>query len=336
MVMMIGLRPRRLLIVSLLTWMAIAIPILTYLLWHPAELNSLRGRDLFITLGPAMGTQIVLILFFNRLQDLVDRLYHERVQYYEQIIERQTIRQQAMEQAVSQIHNGPLQSLALLMRDLDQDQMRSPVLRQRLADLNAEIRAVGHSLTDSSVPHSDLLPLPPDHLLRLGEGTCVDLNHPLHHLLYEVYRLTLKRHLPYFQTIKVKVRNFAPLESSELSFELKRDLCLWLEEALCNVGKHAQGTTRLVVTGQYDADQYVLQVQDNGIGCNGIGCNEVVCNPDLEQQGTKFCTLLAQRLGGTFQRTSLPTGGVLCQLAWCCGLKKLDSIDRISETEGMA
>jgi two-component sensor histidine kinase len=87
---------------------------------------------------------------------------------------------------------------------------------------------------------------------------------------------------------------------------LKRDLCLWLEEALCNVGKHAQGATRLVVTGHHHENQYVLHFQDNGIGLN----------PALEQQGTKFCIQLAQRLGGTFQRISLPKGGVLCELSW--------------------
>jgi two-component sensor histidine kinase len=68
-------------------------------------------------------------------------------------------------------------------------------------------------------------------------------------LLYEVYAFTLKRNLPYFKTIQVKVRNFAPLEQPTLTLEMKQDLCLWLEKALCNVGKHAQGTTRIVVLG---------------------------------------------------------------------------------------
>jgi two-component sensor histidine kinase len=144
------------------------------------------------------------------------------------------------------------------------------------------------------------------HLLRLGEGTCIDLNHPLHNLFHEVYACTLKRHLPHFQTIQVKVRNFAPVEPAHLTLELKRDLCLWLEEALCNVGKHAQGVTRLVVTGQPQAGDYVLKVQDNGVGLTS----------EVEQQASQFCTLLAQRLDGRFQRSALPTGGVVCELAW--------------------
>jgi hypothetical protein len=39
---------------------------------------------------------------------MVERLYTERLQYYAQIVERQAIRQQAMEQAFTQIHNGAL------------------------------------------------------------------------------------------------------------------------------------------------------------------------------------------------------------------------------------
>jgi hypothetical protein len=309
MLMMIVLRPRHLLGAALVTWGAIAAPILTYLILHPAELTTLRGLDLLIALAPGMGVQLVLLIFFNRLQDLVERLYQERLQYYEQIIERHTIRQQAMEHAVTQIHNGPLQTLALLMREVQPQGIPAPEMLQRLNELNAEIRAVGHSLTDQA----DLAPMQAfsasplfEQTLRLGEGTSIDLNYPLHNLLYEVYALTLKRNLPHFKTIKVKIRNFSPLESVQLTLELKRDLCLWLEESLCNVGKHARGVTRLWVTGQQENHHYVLQVQDNGSGLEAT----------RERQGTQFCTLLAERLGGTFQRTTLPNGGVLCRLSW--------------------
>jgi hypothetical protein len=312
-VMLIALRRQRLVIATLIAWIAIAAPILVYLLLHSRELLSSRGLDLFISLGPTMGIQIVLILFYNRLQDMVERLYTERLQYYTQIVEHQAIRQRAMEQAFTQIHNGPLQTLALLLRDVQLETTPSSQLLQRLHDLNAEIRAVGRSLTDEALSEQqeaaalDTLGTATfEQTLRLGEGTCIDLNRPLHNLLYEVYALTLKRNLPYFQTLRVKVRNFAPLEQSTLTLEMKRNLCLWLEEALCNVGKHAQGTTRIVVTGQHHQGQYVLKVQDNGAGLKpGQG------------QGTKQCNLLAQRLGGQFRRESLPKGGVICELSWC-------------------
>ncbi|MFB2895424.1 hypothetical protein ACE1CI_21175 [Aerosakkonemataceae cyanobacterium BLCC-F50] len=312
--MLIALRRRQqLVIATIIAWMAIAAPILTYLLLHPPELFTWRGLDLFISLGPTMGIQILLILFYNRLQDTINRLYTERLEYYTRIVERQAIRQRAIEQAFTQIHNGPLQTLALLLRDVQLEQTSSQQLLQRLNDLNAEIRAVGRSLIDEAhpEPHSavtltSLETATSEQTLRLGEGTCIDLNRPLHNLLYEVYAITLKRNLPHFQTIQVKVRNFAPIEQSTLTLEMKRDLCLWLEEALCNVGKHAQGTTRIVVTGELHQGQYVLKVQDNGTGFK----------PETEQQGTKHSNLLAVRLGGQFRRESLPNGGVICELSW--------------------
>ena len=311
------LHPRRFSGTLALAWGAIAIPILTYLFLHPAELNSPRGLELVISLGPVAGAYIALFAFYIRLQNIVDRLYRERLQYYSKAIERQAIRQQAMEQAFSQIHNGPLQTLALLQREIQAEPVPTQKLLQRLSELNEEIRLVGRSLTEEGYakidPAPDIDPIEPivERSLRLGEGSCIDLDRPLHSLLHEVYALTLNRKLPYFEKIRVKVRNFAILEQPALSLELKRDLCLWLEEALCNIGKHAQGTTRIVVTGQLHQGHYVLKVQDNGAGQGG---------PDLKtgqgQQGTKQSDVLAQRLAGQFRRETLSEGGTICEISW--------------------
>lgn len=315
-VMLVGilLRPRRLLAVVIFAWIAIAAPILLYLLLHPSELQTRRGMDLAFSLGPAMAVQLALVLLYARLQRLVDRLYTEQLQYYEQTIERQAIRQQAMEQAFTQIHNGPLQTLALLMREVQSQSVPATQLLPRLTQLNQEIRAVGQSLTDKaglgqSIPEEAIQNLVnAEQSLRLGEGTCLDLALPLHNLLYEVYTLTLRRPLPHFQSIRVKVRDFAPLPSgAALTFELKRDLCLWLEEMLCNAGKYAQGCTRLVVTGQVQQNTYVLTVKDNGPG---------LATSHSDKRGTQQSNALAQRLGGQFRRESLPKGGTLCELVW--------------------
>ncbi|NET72640.1 MAG: hypothetical protein F6K62_17435, partial [Sphaerospermopsis sp. SIO1G2] len=288
-------------------------PIVTYLIFNQEELYSLRGLDLFMSFGPVMGMQTALIFLHNRLQSMVENLYAERLQYYTQIIERQSIRQKALEQAFTQIHNGPLQTLALLQRDVQTEQISPGEFLQRLNSLNSEIRAVGHSLTDKNNTTSQSLSsletlesASSENCLRLGEGTSINLNLPLHNLLHEVYSLTLKRNLTCFQTIRVKVRNFAPITQPSLTLEMKRDLCLWLEEALCNVGKHARGVTRIVVTGEERKNNYILKVQDNGCGLK----------PGKEQQGTKHSHLLAKRLGGEFRRESLPKGGVICELSW--------------------
>lgn len=314
--MLITLRPQRLLKATILVWIGVAAPILTYLILNQEELLSPRGLDLFISFGPVMGMQTALIFLHNRLQSMVESLYAERLQYYAQIIDRQSIRQKALEQAFTQIHNGPLQTLALLQRDVQREQISKTELLQRLNELNTEIRAVGRSLTNENNTASKSVGSPAtlesatsENCLRLGEGTCIDLNLPLHNILHEVYSLTLKRNLPCFQTIRVKVRNFAPMTQPSLTLEMKRDLCLWLEEALCNVGKHAQGVTRIMVTGEEHQNNYILKVQDNGCGLK----------PGKEHQGTKHSHLLAKRLGGEFRRESLPKGGVICELSWKVG-----------------
>lgn len=311
-VTLIFIKPQHLLKIVSVGWLAGATPILVYLFLHPAELKAPRGLDLFISLGPAMLVQIAMVLFYSQLQVLVDRLYAERLQYYSKVIEEQAIRSSAMEQAYTQFHNGPLQSLAILLRDIQQDRVPCPEVCQRLAQLNAEIRDVGQSLTKSTQAAESTINFmtPPEAIavstLRLGSGTCLDLSLPLHNLLYEVYAATLKRNLPHFQTIRVKVRNFDPLENIALTCDRKRDICLWLEEALCNVGKHALGATRIQVTGTHEEGQYILKVKDNGAGLN----------PSQEHHGTKQSNRLARRLGGTFRRESLPQGGTICELSW--------------------
>ncbi|MDZ8224106.1 MULTISPECIES: hypothetical protein [unclassified Nostoc] len=56
------------------------------------------------------------------------------------------------------------------------------------------------------------------------------MNRPLHDLLYEVYSSTLERQeFEHFKTLKVKVRNFDPIDDKYLTREYKREICLFLE-----------------------------------------------------------------------------------------------------------
>ncbi len=299
-----------------------AVPILSYLLFHPVELQSPRGLDLFISLGPTLLIQIMMVMFYSQLQILIDKLSAERLQYYAKVIEEQAIRQEAMEQAFTQFHNGPLQSLAILLRNVEAELGVTSPLFQQLTQVNAEFRAVGQSLTQSPwwedlEKRDKLLPKAQQHqppivsaILQLSTGLRLDLSLPLHRLLQTVYSTTLKRELPYFQTIKAKVRNFQPLDDVALTFDMKRDICLWLEEALCNVGKHAQNATRVQAIGEYQNGYYHLKVQDNGIGLLAP------TSKHADNRGTQQSNDLAERLGGIFHRESLEQGGVRCELSW--------------------
>jgi two-component sensor histidine kinase len=125
-------------------------------------------------------------------------------------------------------------------------------------------------------------------------------------LFYTVYSHTIQRDFPCFKTLKVKARSFDPIEEQYLNLDRKRELCQFLEEALCNVGKHAQGVTRLSATGKRNEDSYTLSIKDNG------------SNPcsSSEGRGTKQCQNIAKQLRGTFKREPLPKKGTLCELTW--------------------
>ncbi|MCC5600727.1 sensor histidine kinase [Nostoc favosum] len=208
-------------------------------------------------------------------------------------------RQNTIQHTFTVIHNGPLQTLAYGLKHMRAKDVPYEQLLGQFEKLDREIREIGEFLK--------LETLTPEESLRLGSGLIIELNRPLHDLLYEVYSSTLERNdFEYFKTLKVKIRNFDPIDDKYLSREQKRKICLFLEEALCNVGKHAQGVKCVQATGVYGASQYKLCVKDNGSGIQS----------KLENKGTKHSKLLARQLGGEFRRESLSPRGTVCELSW--------------------
>jgi len=208
-------------------------------------------------------------------------------------------RQNTIQHTFTLIHNGPLQTLAYGLKQMRAKDVPDEQLLGQFEKLNREIREIGEFLK--------LETLTPEESLRLGSGLILELNRPLHDLLYEVYSSTLERNdFEYFKTLKVKIRNFEPIDEKYLTREYKREICLFLEEALCNVGKHAQGVKRVQASGIYGANQYKLYVKDNGCGIQS----------QLENKGTKHSKLVARQLGGEFRRESLSPRGTICELSW--------------------
>ncbi|WP_322745450.1 sensor histidine kinase [Plectonema radiosum] len=197
------------------------------------------------------------------------------------------------------IHNGPLQTLAYGLRHMRVQDVPLEELIEQFEKLDQEIRAIGDFLQLEALGEKEIL--------RLGSGLILDLNRPLHYLLYEVYSSTLERKdFEYFKTLKVKIRNFDPIDDKKLTKNQKRGICLFLEEALCNIGKHAQGVKRIQASGEYIGNQYKLWVKDNGCGIKS----------KLENKGTKHCKILAKQLKGEFKRESLFPKGTICELSW--------------------
>jgi CHASE2 domain-containing sensor protein len=212
-----------------------------------------------------------------------------------------TERQQTIEETFTLIHNGPLQTLAATLRKARDT--HDDILITQLENLNLEIREIGNYLNKESLNSSETL--------HLGSGLVLDLNRPLYDLFYEVYSSTLNRSLPYLETLRIKTRSFDPLVV-DLSLEEKRSLCLFLEEALCNIGKHAQGVTHVSAVGKEQEGWYYLTIQDNG--------NKSMIKS--ERSGTKQGKKLAKKLKGNFRRENLKSKGVLCELAWPLSQKK--------------
>lgn len=219
-------------------------------------------------------------------------------QYDQALRSRINERQFVIEHTFDTIHNGPLQTLAKLLRAVREQDLPSEQLLSELEQLNRELRAVYESVQRETLNQEENL--------HLGSGLELNLQAPLHEILYEVYSTTLERNFPCFKTLKVKVRTFEPIDAHNLTIEQKRGLCRFLEEALCNVGKHAKEVTRLNVMCIQKDGWCIVRITDNGVGIQSRS----------EGRGTQQCKTLARQLGGTFQRIPLSPKGTLCELTW--------------------
>jgi CHASE2 domain-containing sensor protein len=211
-------------------------------------------------------------------------------------------RQAIIERTFETIHNGPLQNLAKVLKLVrDQDSPTNellPELEKELEKLNHELRGIYEFLQRE--------PLAQDTSLYLGKSLVLNLQDPLHEILYQVYSHTLEREFPCFRTIRVKIRTFEPVDERRLNIEEKRSLCRFLEEALCNVGKHATGVTRLEVTCSSSEGWYTLSIVDDGLGVSS----------SREGRGTQQFRNLARQFKGKFRRVPLSPRGTLCELSW--------------------
>lgn len=269
-------------IIIIFTVIAILLSNHFWLIWH----------HLFY-LMPVIIAMVINCLIFIALYQ-----YNQTIQCG--IKTRQTIIKTTFET----IHNGPLQTLAKVLRlvkrkDLPINNLL-PLIEQELEELNQELRGMYELWQQETLTQ--------DTSLYLGNNVVIDLRNPLPEILYQVYSYTLERDFPCFKTLKLKIHSFEPIYESNLSIENKRGLCRFLEEALCNVGKHATDITCLQVTYSCLEDQgiYTLSIIDNGLGIY----------PLKEGWGTKQFKNLAQQINGKFRRVSLYPQGTLCELSW--------------------
>jgi CHASE2 domain-containing sensor protein/two-component sensor histidine kinase len=235
------------------------------------------------------GAGLTASLFYRYQQDLKARIQD---------------RQQVIDQTFDAIHNGPLQTLARLLRNT-QEQVPLEQLHSDLERLNQELRSVYEAVQQEALPQNEHL--------YLCNGTNLNLQHATHELLHEVYRSTMMRGFPCFKTIKVKIVSFENIDNRPLSLEQKRGLCRFLEEALCNAGKYATGMTRLEVICKLENHWNVVRVVDNGLG---IEIDTGVKLSPSGGRGTRQAKQLARQLNGTFRRSPNHPKGTICEISY--------------------
>lgn len=198
-----------------------------------------------------------------------------------------------LKRTYDEVHNGPLQTIAALLRSLGPEAVSADWLRSQLQGLNQELRSV-YELMNQSVWSDD-----------------VYAETPLPELLYQAYEATISRDLPGFATLKILIPpDFSALQDCVLTAAQVRGVCTFLQEALCNVGKHAVGATRLDVTCIREKNRYNLHIIDNGLTVSLTTYNS------RGGRGTSQAEELAQSLRGTFQRRSRQPHGTICELTW--------------------
>lgn len=221
-------------------------------------------------------------------------------QYNRTLKERIADRQLVIERTYDKLHNGPLQTLKVnILKRLHEQDFSQNKLVAELEKLDQELRAIYKSLDDEIIAQKPFI--------SLGSGEKINLQDPLDGILYQVYSSTLQRDFPYFKTIKHNIHNFNPVDDCHLNVEQKRGICQFLEEALCNVGKHAQGVTQLTITYTKKKDQYILKITDDGQG---------ISSP-TKGGGTQQAEKLKKQLPkGKFNRSPHFPRGTSCELNW--------------------
>ena len=202
-----------------------------------------------------------------------------------------------IEQVFNIIHSGPLQDLEVMTRDVQDEALPSNQIHPKLMSLKSKLRSV----RDYSAKVLEL-----DGDLFYFDTLLLDLKRPTHKLLAEIYNHTLSRDFPHFKGLKCALTTFEAFEGDRLTYQQKKELCWFLEGALCNIGKYAEGARRLEVICKPERGRNIIRILDDGVGFQ----------PSREGQGTRQAKDIARQLKGQFRCIPNVPRGTLCELSW--------------------
>jgi signal transduction histidine kinase len=237
----------------------------------------------------------------NQQQCEIDRL---------QTVEQTAVISQArklMHRLASDIHDGPLQELKLIMDRLELLQMESPQLP--IDPILDQLSTLGNHLRQQlSQTRAIALTITPELRDGLAQGIQTRLTQ-----LVQSGELTLR-----------VIQHLHPLEEPTLNslwLEAREDIYRFFNEAIHNVILHAQpphGTaTQITITLEQQNTRCTLTLENNG-----APLNLEVFEPSPKQRqrggyGTKLLDTIAAELPeGSLQRTPLEPGGLCVRLTW--------------------
>jgi CHASE2 domain-containing sensor protein len=239
----------------------------------------------------------LLVLLINGFGLTASLFYRDRQDLKFQLKERQYM----IKYMSSTIHNRPIQTLKKILRNIQDQELNTNNLIAELKLLDNELHDVGDLIEKETIIDGSSI--------HVGNSE-IDLQSSLKEILYQVYRNTIALELPCYPGIKFKIVKFENMSSKNLTVEQKRSLCRFLEEALINVGKYAQGATRLKVTCMQVETNNIIRVEDNGVGLDSK--SEI----PKAGGGTKQAQDLAKQLNGSFRRYPGQKKGTVCELTW--------------------
>ncbi|MEM9119916.1 MAG: CHASE2 domain-containing protein [Cyanobacteria bacterium P01_F01_bin.56] len=274
-----------------------------FLLFFSIGYFSFASFGYWLVLAPQGITMLLWNLVYSLIysQRAGERIRMEETLKIETERARADDRKRTIERAFEAIHNGPLQELSIMLKGL-QDNKEFPDITEPLKKLSQDIRNIGKNLEQNFLESEESL--------YLNEDCTLDLNNELHELFYLVYSETLERDFPVFRSAK-KIRSFDPIRI-EICHDTKRDLCRFLEESICNIGKHSPKTSKISVLGKWSKEFYELIIENELSSLNNMTVSSI---DTREGEGTRQARRLAMKIDGQFFRYYM-RHKVVCILKW--------------------
>ena len=205
------------------------------------------------------------------------------------------------------VHNGPLQTLAIVKRQVSQEPCSAAEMNEFLHRLNQELRQLYSNLEVAAIEEEDRMILQSQIFLNLTQ--------PLDQLMHQVYDETMKRPFPGFSGLQVCIApDFSGLEKRPFRLEQKKQLCLFLEEALNNVGKHGLNSVSLDVSCIAVHRQCSLKIV-NVVAPTPQSSQQSESDQQSTGRGTAQALATAKSLKGTFTRR-VEGNRHICELSW--------------------